>query len=104
MTTVRDAPSKDAAHPGEKIAVVDVRTLPTSGTDEKFQGTFLSLKVKSIDQVKPVEEKAADEAHKSQANTATVSKDAGEKEHKVAPKEKSPTISDQAKTSPATNR
>jgi hypothetical protein len=102
VTASRESNSKDSAHPGEKVAVVDLRALPTSGTDEKFQGTFLSLKVKSIQEVKPLEEKArngGDEDQKSQTNAATVSKD-----NKAAAKEKSPSLPDQAKASPAINR
>jgi hypothetical protein len=105
VTKSRESNSADPAHPGEKVAVVDLHALPTSGTDQKFQGTFLSLNVKSIREVKPLEEKSKDEAQKAQTNAATVSKDAGdEKEHKAAPKEKSPSLPNPAKASPATNR
>jgi hypothetical protein len=100
VTTSRETNSKDSAHPGEKVAVVDLRALPTSGTDEKFQGTFLSLKVKSIQEVKPLEEKAGNgggEGQKSQTTAATVSKDSDRKE-------KSSSLLEQAKASPATNR
>jgi hypothetical protein len=105
VTTVRDSPSRAPAHPGEKVAEVDPRTLPTSGTDVKFQGTLMNLGVKSIQEVRPVGEKArtgSDEDHKSQTNTTTVSKADGDK---AASKEKSSSVPTPApKVSPATNR
>ncbi|HET9800406.1 MAG TPA: hypothetical protein VFP82_01870, partial [Chthoniobacterales bacterium] len=86
-------------HPKERVKEVDRKSLPTSGTDPKFQGSFISAGTSSIDSVasKGYEPPEARVAKEDEAQG-----DARYKRHMTfaAPEEEKPSKSD-ADSSPS---